>query len=352
MPPIRKITKKIDVSGVTIGGGSPIVIQSMTNTKTADIEATSRQINELAEAGCALVRCSVPDMESAEALAKIKKRVKIPIAADIHFDYRLAIAAIENGADKLRINPGNIGGAERVRAVADKAREYGVPIRVGVNSGSVERRLLEKYGGPTAEAIAESALDGVKLLEGYGFSEIVVSVKSSDVPLTVLCYELLSEKTDYPLHVGVTEAGTVWAGGVKSAVGIGSVLMRGIGDTIRVSLTGDPAPEIKWARQILKSLGYKGMGPEIIACPTCARTGMDVQRIAEELETRLAGASSDIKIAVMGCAVNGPGEAREADIGVAAGNGEAVLFRKGEIVGKLREDEVLDRLLALIGESE
>lgn len=346
----RRTTREIKVGTITMGGNAPIVIQSMTNTKTKDAAATIAQIQALQAAGCALVRCSVPDMDSARALAEIKKAIDLPLVADIHFDYKLAIAAVENGADKLRINPGNIGGRERIAAVVDAAKAHRVPIRVGVNGGSLEKDILSRYGAPTAEALVESALRNVALLQEMDFHEMVISIKSSNVPLTIAAYELLAQRTDFPLHLGITEAGTAWAGGIKSAVGIGSILSRGIGDTIRVSLTESPVEEIRYARQILKSLGYKGYGPEVISCPTCARTGIDLIPLAAAVERRLSGINKDIKVAVMGCVVNGPGEAKEADIGIAAGEGCGVIFKKGEMLGKFNEDEIIDALFDYIEE--
>ena len=327
---LREETKVIDIGGVKIGGKYPIAIQSMTNTKTEDVQATVEQILKLEAAGCEIIRCTVPTMEAAEALREIKKQIHIPLVADIHFDYRLAIAAIENGADKIRINPGNIGSEDRVKAVVDKAKEYGVPIRVGVNSGSLEKPLLEKYGGVTAEAIVESALDKVHMIENMGYDNLVVSIKSSDVP--------------YPLHVGITESGTVYSGNVKSSVGLGIILHEGIGNTIRVSLTGDPVEEIRTAKLILKTLGLRKGGIEVVSCPTCGRTKIDLIGLANEVEKMAADIPLDIKVAVMGCVVNGPGEAREADIGIAGGIGEGLLIKKGEVIRKVKEEELLDTL--------
>ena len=337
-------TKTVKIGSKVIGGGNPILIQSMTNTKTEDIAATVAQINKLAAAGCDIIRCAVPTMEAAEALTEIKKQVEIPVVADIHFDYRLAIAAIEHGADKIRINPGNIGSRERVQAVVDAAKERQIPIRVGVNSGSLEKDLVEKYHGVTAEGIVESALDKVALIEQMGYDNLVISIKSSDVMMCVKAHELIAKKTHYPLHVGITEAGTVIAGNIKSAVGLGLILSQGIGDTIRVSLTGSPLEEIKSAKLILKTLGLRRGGVEVVSCPTCGRTQIDLIGLANQVETLVQGYPLDIKVAVMGCVVNGPGEAKEADLGVAGGIGEGLLIRKGEIVKKLPESELLPAL--------
>lgn len=340
----RDQTKEIRIGNVTIGGKNPIAIQSMTNTKTEDVEATVRQILKLEAAGCEIIRCAVPTSEAAEAFKEIKKRIHIPLVADIHFDYRLAIAAIENGADKIRINPGNIGSAEKVRAVVDKAKEYGVPIRVGVNSGSLEKPLLEKYGGVTAEGIVESAMDKVHMIEDMGYDELVVSIKSSDVMMCVKAHELIAKECPYPLHVGITESGTVYSGNVKSSVGLGIILNEGIGNTIRVSLTGDPTEEIRTAKLILKTLGLRKGGIEVVSCPTCGRTKIDLIGLANEVEKMVADIDLDIKVAVMGCAVNGPGEAKEADIGIAGGIGEGLLIKKGQIVKKVKEEELLNTL--------
>ena len=322
-----------------IGGGNPILIQSMTNTKTEDIAATVAQINKLAAAGCDIIRCAVPTMEAAEALTEIKKQVEIPVVADIHFDYRLAIAAIEHGADKIRINPGNIGSRERVQAVVDAAKERQIPIRVGVNSGS-----LEKYHGVTAEGIVESALDKVKMIEDMGYDNLVISIKSSDVMMCVKAHELIAEKTDHPLHVGITEAGTIISGNIKSAIGLGLILHQGIGDTIRVSLTGDPLEEIKSAKLILKTLGLRKGGIEVVSCPTCGRTRIDLIGLANQVENMVADIPLDIKVAVMGCVVNGPGEAKEADIGIAGGIGEGLIIKHGEVYKKVPESELLESL--------
>ncbi len=341
----RKNTRVVNIGGVLIGGNNPIAIQSMTNTKTEDVSATVNQILRLEEAGCEIIRCAVPTMEAAEAIGEIKKRVHIPVVADIHFDYRLAIAAMENGVDKIRINPGNIGSPERIKAVVDAAKERNIPIRVGVNSGSLEKNLVEKYGGVTAEGIVESALDKVKIIEDMGYDNLVISIKSSDVMMCVKAHELISEKTGYPLHVGITESGTVMTGSIKSAVGLGLILGQGIGDTIRVSLTGDPVEEIKAAKTILKTLGIRQSGIEIVSCPTCGRTSIDLIGLAQKVEKLAADYDNlNLKLAVMGCVVNGPGEAREADLGVAGGKGEGILIKKGEVVKKMPEAELLSAL--------
>lgn len=341
---MREHTKKIQIGDRVIGGGNPILIQSMTNTRTDDVKATTQQIRRLTEAGCEIIRCAVPDMEAAKALGEIKKEISIPLVADIHFDYRLAIAAIEHGADKIRINPGNIGGPDRVRAVVDAARERNIPIRVGVNSGSLEKDLVEKYHGVTAEGIVESALDKVHMIEELNYDRIVISIKSSDVMMCAKAHERIAEKTDYPLHVGITEAGTLYAGNIKSAVGLGIILYQGIGDTIRVSLTGDPLEEIRSAKRILKTLGLRKGGIEVVSCPTCGRTRIDLIGLAERVEQMVEDIPLDCKVAVMGCVVNGPGEAKEADIGIAGGVGEGLLMKKGEIVRKLPEGELLEAL--------
>ncbi len=340
----RKITKTVRIGSRVIGGGHPVLIQSMTNTRTEDIKATVTQIKQLEAAGCEIVRCTVPTKEAAAALVEIKKQVQIPVVADIHFDYRLAVAAIENGADKIRINPGNIGSAGRVKAVVDAAKERGIPIRVGVNSGSLEKELIEKYHGVTAEGIVESALGQVKLIEDMGYDNLVISIKSSDVLMCVRAHELISGQTQHPLHVGITEAGTIVSGSVKSSVGIGLILYQGIGDTIRVSLTGDPAEEIRTAKLILKTLGLRRGGIEVVSCPTCGRTKIDLISLADKVEQMVADIPLDIKVAVMGCVVNGPGEAKEADIGIAGGCGEGLLIRHGEILKKLPEEELLPAL--------
>lgn len=341
---LREKTKEIKIGDVVIGGEHPVVIQSMTNTKTEDVEATVAQIQKLQAAGCEIIRCAVPTMEAALALKEIRRQIHIPLVADIHFDYRLAIAAIENGADKIRINPGNIGNEERLREVVEKAKEYQVPIRVGVNSGSLEKHLLEKYGGVTAQGLTESALDKVRMIEEMGYDNLVVSIKSSDVVMCVKAHELIAEKCSYPLHVGITEAGTVYSGNVKSSVGLGIILYEGIGNTIRVSLTGDPVEEIKTAKLILKALGLRKGGVEVVSCPTCGRTRIDLIDLANRVEDMVADIPLDIKVAVMGCVVNGPGEAREADIGIAGGVGEGLLIKKGEIVKKVKEEKLLETL--------
>ena len=340
----REKTKEIQIGNVTIGGGNKVAIQSMTNTKTEDVEATVAQILALEKAGCEIIRCAVPTMEAAQALRSIKKQIHIPLVADIHFDYRLAIAAIENGADKIRINPGNIGSRERVQAVVDKAKEYEVPIRVGVNSGSLEKELVEKYGKVTAEGLVESAMDKVHMIEEMGYDNLVVSIKSSDVLMCVKAHELIAKQCKYPLHVGITESGTVWAGNIKSSVGLGMILGQGIGDTIRVSLTGDPVEEIRTAKLVLKTLGLRKGGIEVVSCPTCGRTKIDLIGLANQVEKMVSDIPLDIKVAVMGCVVNGPGEAKEADIGIAGGIGEGLLIKKGEIVKKVKEDELLETL--------
>lgn len=340
----RDETKQIQIGSVTIGGGNPVAIQSMTNAKTEDVQATVAQILALEKAGCEIIRCAVPTMEAAEALREIKKEIHIPLVADIHFDYRLAIAAIENGADKIRINPGNIGSRDRIQAVVDKAKEYQVPIRVGVNSGSLEKELVEKYGKVTAEGLVESALDKVRLIEEMGYDKLVVSIKSSDVLMCVRAHELIADVCPYPLHVGITESGTVTAGNIKSSIGLGLILHQGIGDTIRVSLTGDPVEEIRSAKLILKTLGLRKGGIEVVSCPTCGRTKIDLIGLANQVEQMVEDIPLDIKVAVMGCVVNGPGEAKEADIGIAGGIGEGLLIKKGEIVKKVKEEELLETL--------
>ena len=340
----REKTKVIQIGDQKIGGGNPILIQSMTNTKTEDVRATVAQILALERAGCEIIRCTVPTMEAALAFSEIKKQIHIPLVADIHFDYKMAIAAMENGADKIRINPGNIGGRDKVAAVVETAKERNIPIRVGVNSGSLERELVEKYHGVTAEGIVESALDKVGIIEDCGYDNLVISIKSSDVMMCVKAHELLSQKTDYPLHVGITEAGTVTSGNIKSALGLGLILHQGIGDTIRVSLTGDPVEEIHSAKLILRTLGLRKGGIEVVSCPTCGRTKIDLIGLATQVEEMVRDIPLDIKVAVMGCAVNGPGEAREADIGIAGGIGEGLLIKKGEIVRKVPEHALLDTL--------
>ena len=340
----REHTRRVMVGNVPVGGGAPISIQSMTNTKTEDVEATVAQIRELTAAGCQIIRCAVPTMEAAKALKEIKKQISIPLVADIHFDYRLAIAAIENGADKIRINPGNIGGADKIRAVVEKAIEYHIPIRVGVNSGSLEKDLIEKYGGVTAEGLVESALDKIHIVESFGLKDIVVSIKSSDVMMCIKAHELIAEKTDCPVHVGITEAGPVESGMIKSSVGLGVILNHGVGDTIRVSLTGEPVLEVRTARKILSALGLRKNGVEVVSCPTCGRTQIDLIHLATEVEKMVEAYDYDIRVAVMGCVVNGPGEAREAELGVAGGRGEGLLFKHGEIVRKMPETELLSAL--------
>ena len=341
----RRKTREINIGGVKIGGDNPIAIQSMCNTDTRDVKATVDQIKRLEKAGCEIIRVAVPDMEAAECIRDIKKSIDIPLVADIHFDYRLALRCMENGIDKIRINPGNIGSADRVKQVADMAKRNGIPIRIGVNSGSLEKSLVEKYGGVTPQGLVESALGHIKLLEENDFYDIAVSIKASNVPFSVEVYELLSDTVDYPLHVGITEAGTGWGGTVKSAVGIGAILSRGIGDTIRVSLTGDPVEEIYAAKEILKSLELRKFGVEFISCPTCGRTSIDLIKIANEVEEKVRNIDKNIKVAVMGCAVNGPGEAREADIGIAGGHGEGLIFKKGQILRKVPEDRLVEELL-------
>ncbi len=338
-------TTEVKIGNRVIGGGNPILIQSMTNTKTQDVDATVAQILQLEKAGCDIIRCAVPDMEAAKALGKIKEQIHIPLVADIHFDYRLAIAAIENGADKIRINPGNIGSEDRIKAVVDAAKAKNIPIRVGVNSGSLEKNLVEKYGGVTAEGLVESALDKVRIIEDLGYDNLVISIKSSDVMMCVKAHELIADKTTHPLHVGITEAGTIKAGNIKSACGLSMILSQGIGDTIRVSLTGDPIEEIKTAKLILRTLGLRKGGIEVVSCPTCGRTQIDLIGLANKVENLVEEFSDlDIKVAVMGCVVNGPGEAKEADLGVAGGIGEGLLIKHGEVVRKMPESELLDAL--------
>lgn len=341
----RKIKRMVKVKDLIIGGTSPVTIQSMTNTDTRDIEKTLEQINKLKDEGCQLVRCAVPDMVACDALKEITKRSPLPIVADIHFDYRLALKAIDNGVSKLRINPGNIGSIDRVEAVVKKAKENNIPIRIGVNSGSLEKDILERDGKPTAKGLVESALRHVKILEELKFYDIVISIKSSNVPMMIEAYRLINDKVNYPLHLGVTESGTVFKGTIKSSVGIGTLLAEGIGDTIRVSLTSDPVEEIKVAKELLKSLGLIDEGLEFISCPTCGRTEINLIKIAEEVEERLQKCNKKIKVAVMGCVVNGPGEAREADIGIAGGKGVGIIFKKGEIIKKVKEEELVEELI-------
>ena len=338
------MTKTVQIGNRIIGGGNPILIQSMTNTKTENVEATAAQINQLTAAGCDIIRCAVPTMDAAKALKEIKKQVQIPVVADIHFDYRLAIAAMENGADKIRINPGNIGSTERVKAVVDVAKERNIPIRVGVNSGSLEKDLVEKYHGVTAEGLVESALDKIHIVEQYGLKDIIVSIKSSDVMMCIRAYELMVQKTDYPLHVGITESGPLGGGIIKSSVGLGAILYQGIGNTVRVSLTGERVEEINTAKKILAALGLRKAGIEVISCPTCGRTQIDLITLANQVEKLVAQYDLDLRVAVMGCVVNGPGEAREADLGVAGGCGEGLLFKKGKILRKMPEDQLLAAL--------
>jgi len=341
----RENTKVIKIGDKCIGGGNPILIQSMTNTKTDDVKATVAQIKALSAAGCDIIRCAIPDMKAALALKDIKAQIDIPLVADIHFDYRLAIAAIENGADKIRINPGNIGSSDRVKAVIDAAKEYNIPIRVGVNSGSLEKSILEKYGKVTAKGIVESALDKVQMVESFGYDNMVISIKSSDVLMCVEAHKLISSMTNYPLHVGITEAGTLYSGNIKSAMGLAMILGEGIGDTIRVSLTGDPINEIKSAKLILRTLGLRKDGITVVSCPTCGRTQIDLIGLANQVENMVEEYDHlNIKVAVMGCVVNGPGEAREADIGIAGGIGEGLLIKKGVVVKKIPEDKLLDTL--------
>lgn len=341
----RRITRKVKVGNVYVGGDSPVSIQSMTNTDTRDIEATLNQINELHKAGCDIIRCAVPDMEAAEALKGICMNSPIPVVADIHFDYKLALAAIENGVSALRINPGNIGNEAKVRAVAEAAKEKNIPIRIGVNAGSLEKDILQRDGKPTAKGLVESALRHVKILEDLDFYDIVISIKSSDVVMMIEAYRLMSNSCDYPLHLGVTESGTPFRGTIKSSIGLGTLLAEGIGDTVRVSLTSDPIEEIKVAKAILKDLKLRESGLQFISCPTCGRTQINLIKIAQEVESKLESINKNIKVAVMGCAVNGPGEAREADIGIAGGNGEGLIFKKGLIVKKVKEENLVEELM-------
>ena len=344
----RRLTRQLEVGKVKVGGGAPIAVQSMTNTKTSDPVATLEQINRLAEAGCDIVRCAVPDMAAAEGLKTIVKESPIPVIADIHFDYKLALAAIEAGVDGLRLNPGNIGGNDRVAAVVEAAKKRNIPIRIGVNAGSLPKNLLEKYGHPTPEALVEAAWRHIRILEEMDYKNIKISLKAHDVPLTLAAYRLMASQCDYPLHVGITEAGTVNSGIIKSAVGIGTLLAEGIGDTIRVSLTGDPVREVKVGFEILKSLGLREYGPTLISCPTCGRTQINLEKLALEVERRLAEITEPITVAVMGCVVNGPGEAREADVGIAGGINEGLIFRKGEVLKKVAEADIIDELFAEI----
>ncbi len=337
-------TKTVRIGSAVIGGGHDILIQSMTNTKTEDVSATTAQIRALQAAGCEIIRCAVPTMEAAKALREIKAQTELPLVADIHFDYRLAIAAVENGADKIRINPGNIGSIDRIRAVVDACRERELPIRVGVNSGSLEKELVEKYHGVTAEGLVESALQKCAVIEDLGYDNLVISIKSSDVLMCAEAYRQIAEKTDHPLHVGITEAGTLYRGNIKSAIGLALILSQGIGDTIRVSLTGDPVEEIKSAKLILQTLGLRKGGIEVVSCPTCGRTQIDLIGLANQVETLTAAYPLDIKVAVMGCVVNGPGEAKEADLGIAGGKGTGLLIKKGEVAATLPEDQLLDAL--------
>lgn len=340
----RDNTKVINIGNVAIGGGNRVAIQSMTNTRTEDVDATVSQILKLEEAGCDIIRCAVPTMEAAIALSKIKEKIHIPLVADIHFDYKLAIAAIENGADKIRINPGNIGSAEKVKAVVDAAKERNIPIRVGVNSGSLEKEIIEEYGKVTAEGLVKSALNKVAMIEEMGYDNLVISIKSSDVLMCIKAHELIAKETNYPLHVGITESGTIMSGNIKSAIGLGNILYQGIGDTIRVSLTGDPVEEVRSAKLILRTLGLRKGGVTVVSCPTCGRTQIDLIGLAGKVENLVKDMDLDIKVAVMGCVVNGPGEAREADIGIAGGKGEGLLIKKGEIIKKVPEEELLSVL--------
>ena len=344
------MTRQINVGGVLIGGGAPVTIQSMTNTPTQDVAATVAQIQKLAAAGCEIVRVAVPDMEAVHAVGKIKEHSPIPVVVDIHFDYKLALETIAAGADKVRINPGNIGGEDRVKAVADACRQRGIPIRIGVNGGSLEKPILARYGKICPEAMVDSAFGHIRLLEKFDFSDICVSLKSSSVPVSMRAYQLMSQKSDYPLHIGVTEAGTVRMGTLKSAVGIGGLLALGVGDTMRVSLSADPVEEVYAAREILKAAGVRREGPELVSCPTCGRTKIDLIALANQVEERLKTVDKPITVAVMGCAVNGPGEAAAADCGIAGGIGEGLLFQKGEIVKKVPQDRLVDELFALIEE--
>ena len=340
----RKHTRQIHIGPVAIGGGAPVSVQSMCNTKTTDTEATVAQIKALQAAGCDIVRLAVPDMEAAKNLGNIIRAVDVPLVADIHFDYKLALEAIEQGISALRLNPGNIGGEEKVKAVVQAAKAKHIPIRIGVNAGSLDKKILAKYGAVTPEALVESAMQHIRILEALDFHDMKISLKAHDVPLTLAAYRLMSKTVDYPLHLGITEAGTVNTGIIKSAVGIGALLAEGIGDTFRISLTGDPVVEVKVANEILKSLGLKEYGPTLVACPTCGRTSIDLPAIAAQVEKKLEGIKEPIDVAVMGCVVNGPGEARGADVGIAGGNGEGLIFRKGEIIRKVPENILVDEL--------
>lgn len=342
---MRRMTRKVNLGSIVIGGNSPITVQSMTNTDTRNVDATVKQIKELENVGCDIIRCAVPDTEACDALSLIVKNIKIPLVADIHFDYKLALGAIKNGVSALRINPGNIGSIERVKAVAEAAKNKNIPIRIGVNSGSLEKGLLEKYGSVCPEALVESALRHISILESVNFFDTVISIKASDVNMMIESYRLISSKVDYPLHLGVTEAGTIWRGTIKSCIGIGTLISEGIGDTIRVSLTGSPIEEVRVGREILKATGELKSGVAFVSCPTCGRTQIDLIKIAKEVEERLENSDKDIKVAVMGCIVNGPGEAREADIGIAGGKGEGLIFKKGVIIKKVREDKLVDELM-------
>jgi len=346
----RKLTKKIKVGDLFIGGDAPISVQSMTNTDTRDIKATVDQIKRLEEVGCDIIRVAIPDSEAANALGEIKKAINIPLVADIHFDYRLALDCMKNGVDKIRLNPGNIGGQDHVKIVADMAKERQIPIRIGVNSGSVEKSILDKFGGVTPEGMVESALAHAFMLENANFDDIAISIKASSVPMTIAAYRLLSQKTSYPIHIGVTEAGTIYKGTIKSSIGIGCLLAEGIGDTLRVSLTGDPVQEVRVGKQILKSLGIITNGIEVVSCPTCGRTRIDLIGIANMLEPILDKLDKNIKVAIMGCAVNGPGEAKDADIGIAGGINEALLFKKGKIIRKIPEDKIVEELIKEINQ--
>ncbi|MFA7637119.1 MAG: flavodoxin-dependent (E)-4-hydroxy-3-methylbut-2-enyl-diphosphate synthase [Monoglobales bacterium] len=348
---LREDTRKVNIGGLQMGGNSKVFIQSMTNTKTQDIDATVRQIKELEDAGCEIVRVAVPDMEAAAAISAIKKQIKIPLVADIHFDYRLAVESIENGVDKIRLNPGNIGGEDRVKIVADLAKERNIPIRIGVNGGSLDKKLLGKYGAPTPLAIVESAKNHIELLEKYGFYDIVVSLKCSNVIKTIEAYKAFAQESDIPLHLGITEAGGGFEGAIKSASGMGAILSLGIGNTLRVSLTGNPVKEVETAKEILKAFDLTDKGVEIISCPTCGRTRVNLEKVAMQVKDRFKAFDGNITVAVMGCEVNGPGEAKEADIGVACGNGEGLVIKKGEIVCKVKENEIADALFKIAEES-